>query len=191
MNTVDILIEGYAKIEKEGWIASGTTTLITTDVGLHIVADAGTNRKMLLEALKARGLSLEDIDFSFVTHHHLDHAMLIGIFPNARIVDKDAIDWQDVAIESPKMIPDTDISIIATPGHELAHAILVVPTKDGTVVIAGDNFWWTTNEKQTMDVYKHDEFAENMEDLVKSRKEVLDLADWIIPGHGRLFQNKR
>ena len=30
-----------------------------------------------------------------------------------------------------------------------------------------------------------------MEDLVESRKKILKMADWIIPGHGKVFKNKR
>lgn len=191
MNQVDILIEGYAKVTPKGWIASGTTTLITTDGGKRIITDPGTNRELLLKSLEKRKLSVNDIDFVFITHRHPDHCMLMGIFPNARVVDVEALDWQAEAADSPKMIPDTDITIMATPGHEYAHGVLIVPTQQGTVVVAGDNFWWSTEEEQVLDVNKKDEFAENMEELIKSRKMILDLADWVIPGHGKMFANKK
>jgi len=38
---------------------------------------------------------------------------------------------------------------------------------------------------------KKDDFAEKMSELVASRKEVLRLADWIIPGHGKIFKVER
>ncbi len=191
MNTIDILIEGYAKMTDSGWEASGTTTLITTDSGLKIIADPGANRDLLFERLKERGLGLEDIDYVFLTHHHLDHAMTVGLFPQAKVVDQEAIYVQDKAQEGPKMIPDTDITILPTPGHEVGHGILVVPTAQGTVVVAGDNFWWTAEEEQKLDINKQDDFAEDMEILKASRKQVLDLADWVVPGHGKIFENKR
>lgn len=191
MNTIDIVIEGYAKITDTGWDASSTCTLITTDSGKKIIVDPGANRDLLFAELKKRGLSLEDIDMVFITHHHLDHAMNVGLFPNAKVIDEEAIYTQDKAEEGVEMIPDTDISVIATPGHEYAHASLVVPTENGTVVVAGDNFWWTTDEEQTVDIDKKDDFAEKMDELIASRKQVLDLADWVIPGHGKMFRNKR
>lgn len=187
MNTIDILIEGYANITKSGWDASGTTTLITTDTELKIIADPGANRDLLLQKLDERGLVVGDIDMVFLTHHHLDHAMNVGIFPNARVIDEEAVYTQSVAIEGVKMLPGTDMTVMATPGHEYAHAALVVPTKDGTVVVAGDNFWWTTSEKQEVDLHKKDDFAEKMDELVASRKEILAIADWVIPGHGKMF----
>ncbi|HYK09031.1 MAG TPA: MBL fold metallo-hydrolase [Candidatus Eisenbacteria bacterium] len=191
MNTIDILIEGYAKITSNGWDASSSCTLIVTNSGKKIIADPGANRDLLFEQLKKRSLSLEDIDMVFITHHHLDHAMNVGLFPNAKVIDEEAVYTQAVAVEGVQMLPDTDISVIATPGHEYAHAILIVPTKDGTVVVAGDTFWWTSTEEQVVNIEKPDDFAEKMEELKASRKVVLDLADWVIPGHGKMFQNKK
>lgn len=191
MNTIDILIEGYAKITSTGWDATSTAALITTDSGKKILVDPGANRDLLFEELKKCNLSLEQIDIVFLTHHHLDHAMNVGLFPNAKVIDEEAIYMQSVAVEGVKMLPETDITVISTPGHEYAHAVLVVPTDNGTVVVAGDNFWWTTAEDQKVDLKKHDDFAENMNKLITSRKMILDLADWIIPGHGKMFANKK
>lgn len=186
MNQIDILIEGYAKVTDSGWVASGTTTLITTEQGTKIIVDPGCNRDLLLQRLAERKLTIEDIDYVFITHHHVDHAMNMGIFPKAKVIDEEAVYTQDNAIEGVEEIPNTDITVIKTPGHEYAHAALVVPTKDGTVVVAGDNFWWTTGEEQEIDVTKHDDFAEKMDELIASREKILDLADWIIPGHGKM-----
>jgi glyoxylase-like metal-dependent hydrolase (beta-lactamase superfamily II) len=127
----------------------------------------------------------------FLTHHHLDHAMNVGIFPNAKVVDQEAIYMQDKAEEGVEMLPDTDITILPTPGHESGHGILVVPTAQGTVVVAGDNFWWTTDEDQILDIEKKDDFAEDMSILVESRKKVLELANWVVPGHGKVFEVKK
>jgi glyoxylase-like metal-dependent hydrolase (beta-lactamase superfamily II) len=191
MNKVEILIEGYAEITDTGWKASGTTCLITTDSGLKIITDPGCNRALLLERLGNAGLKVEDIDMVFLTHHHLDHAMLAGIFPHAKVVDEEAVYSQDsVAVEGVQMLPKTDITVLKTPGHEYGHGALIVPTADGSGAIAGDIFWWTTSEEQKLDIEKKDDFAEKMEELVKSRKKVLELADWIVPGHGKMFAAK-
>lgn len=161
-----------------------------------IIVDPGANRDLLLEQLKKRGLTIEDIDIVFITHHHLDHAMNVGLFPNAKVVDEEAVYTQAKAVKGVEILPDTDISVIATPGHEYAHASLVVPTDKGTVVVAGDNFWWPSSAKilegqdqQIVDITALDSFAENMEQLIESRRKVLELADWVIPGHGKMFKN--
>lgn len=202
MNTIDILIEGYAKIKEKGWEATGTTCLITTDSGVKIITDPGANRDLLLERLSEKGLTVEDIDYVFLTHHHLDHAMNAGIFPKAKVVDEEAIYTQDKAEEGVEMLPDTDITILPTPGHEAGHGILVVPTAQGTVVVAGDNFWWPSSanasEGQAYDILdrerllnRPDDFAEDMHVLMESRKKVLELANWVVPGHGKVFEVKK
>ena len=191
MNTIEILIEGYAQIKEKGWEASGTTCLISTDSGMKIITDPGANRDLLLERLSGKGLTVGDIQMVFLTHHHLDHAMNAGIFPNAKVVDAEAIYTQDKAEEGVAMLPDTDITILPTPGHEAGHGILVVPTSQGTVVVAGDNFWWTADEEQVLDLEKKDDFAEDMSVLIESRKKVLELADWVVPGHGKVFEVKK
>ncbi len=188
MNTVAVLIEGYAQLTQVGWRASGTTCLITTDDGIKIITDPGANRTLLLQKLTEQKLRVEDINFVFLTHHHLDHAMLAGIFPNAKVIDEEAIYTQDSAVEGPKGIPGTNIGIFPTPGHEIGHGVLVVPTKEGKIVIAGDNFWWNTEEDQKVNIDKPDAFAESMDVLRASRAYVLTLGDIIVPGHGKMFQ---
>lgn len=188
MNTIDILVEGYTKSTENAWIAYSTSTLITTDKGLKILADPGSNREKLLAALNKKGLQIDDIEYIFLTHLHLDHAMLMGIFPKAKIINFEAITFGENGELVPALIPDTDISIIKTPGHEYAGASLLVPTKDGTVGIVGDLFWWEEGEKQELDLNRKDDIATDMEALVRSRKEILDIADWIIPGHGKMMR---
>lgn len=85
-------------------------------------------------------------------------------------------------------LPGTDIQVIQTPGHEDAHASLIVGTKEGKIVVVGDVFWWADGEEQTVDVEKEDTYASNMEALKESRKKLLKIANLIIPGHGKMFK---
>lgn len=194
MNKVKLLVEGYAKEVNGGWIATSNTTLIRT--GKHnILVDPGINKKLLLNKLKDEGLRTDDIDYVFMTHYHPDHVFLAAIFEKAKIFDGDTIYEQDKETPYEDKLPDTDIEVIPTPGHAHEHASLVVPTKDkGKVVVAGDVFWWMDNEKQKTDtkslINKKDPFTKNEKALRESRKKVLELADWIIPGHGKIFQAK-
>ncbi len=57
--------------------------------------------------------------------------------------------------------------------------------------MAGDTFWWTDDEEQKIDVEKQDDAHPdevNMKNLIESRKKVLKIADYIIPGHGKMFK---
>lgn len=186
MNTVDVLIEGYVReLSDTTWEACSTCTLITAQKGKRIIVDPGSNKTLLLAALTKHKLNVEHIDWVFLTHHHLDHAMNVGMFPNAKIIDVEgiyAVDHGEVVGET---IPDTEIRIIKTPGHEAGHASLVVPTSKGIVVVAGDVFWWMEGEKQLLDIDKKDAFASDVSSLIESRKTVLAIAYEIIPGHGK------
>jgi len=82
MAEVKVLIKGYAREEGDSEFASSTTSLIK-ESGLNIIVDPGMNRKLLLEALKKENLSQKDINYVILTHYHLDHSLLAGIFENA------------------------------------------------------------------------------------------------------------
>ena len=60
---------------------------------------------------------------------------------------------------------------------------------DGIYAVAGDVFWWTDDQEQTMDVNAPDNDPEHMNHtkLTQSRKKLLAIADFIIPGHGEMF----
>lgn len=74
--------------------------------------------------------------------------------------------------------------------------MLVANTDKGKVVVAADIFWWNDQEKQQIDdaealINKEDHFTKDGEALKKSRRKVLEIADWIIPGHGKMFRNPK
>ena len=91
------------------------------------------------------------------------------------------------------MIESEDKKIIHTPGHVPNHYSLFVTIEKEKFLLAGDLFWWKIDEKQETNyesLLNHkDSFAEDKEKLIKSRKKVLKIADWIIPGHGKTFRN--
>ncbi len=190
MPEIKVLIEGYARQIQNGWLASSTVTLVKTS-NKNIIIDPGCNREKLLAALGKENLKVDDIDFVFLTHNHLDHALLAGIFSNARILTTEEIYKNDNQIAHGNIIPDSDLKIIQTPGHCNEHCSLVVPTEKGVYVVAGDVFWYVDGEKQTADIGKVDDAhpAEvDMKKLTESRKKILQIADWIIPGHGKMFK---
>ena len=196
MAKVKILIEGYAREEDSTEFASSTTTLIQ-EVDLNIIVDPGMNRELLLEALRKENLSPDEINYVILTHYHLDHSLLAGVFEKAKILDDGDIYSWDGKIESHGgKVPGTDIKIIKTPGHDMFHCSVLVPTEDfGKIVIAGDIFWWRDNEKQKTDkeslINHKDPYVKNEEALINSRKKVLDIADYIIPGRGKMFKVKK
>lgn len=143
--------------------------------------------------MKNDGLKPEDIDIVYLTHYHPDHFLNISLFPNKDIVDGSIIWRKDEEIIIENKIPGTDLEIIPTPGHSPEHSSILVQTQEGIVCVAQDVFWWVDGEQSTNDydtmINYEDPYASNMEDLKASRKKILEIADLIIPGHGKIFTN--
>lgn len=192
MPKVKVLIQGYATTLKKGWIASSSTTLVQ-DGKINIIVDPGINRRKLLDALKREGLKPEDIDYILMTHYHPDHNYLSGIFPKAKALDDELVYDEDKEYEHGGKVPGTNLKILPTPGHEKSHGSLIVPTEKGIVVVAGDVWWWKTSYKQKTDreslLNLKDMYVKDKRALLESRKKILEIADWIIPGHGKMFKN--
>ncbi|MEK6964124.1 MAG: MBL fold metallo-hydrolase [Nanoarchaeota archaeon] len=195
MAEVKVLIEGYAKQLEKGWIASSTTCLVTTE-GKKIITDPGCNREKLLGALVREGLTTANIDYVFLSHRHPDHVLLAGIFENAKFItfDTNLMYDKDILLEFDKHELGKDIAIIETPGHVEEHLSLIVNTAKGKIAIVGDVIWWLEGEEQVFDINQKDHAQAkgmDMDQLIASRKMVLEMADYVIPGHGKMFKVER
>lgn len=192
MANVKVLIEGYAKEVKGAEYGCSSVTLIR-DGNLKILVDVGSNRTLLLDTLRQEGLAPADIDFVVLTHTHLDHCMLVGIFENAVILDGDSAYSFDGKISGHDgRVPGTDITIVPTPGHDQFHCAVFVDTDEfGTVAIAADVFWWPDGKEQSTDevglLSLEDPYVKDADALLSSRKTILQRADYVIPGHGKPF----
>ena len=191
LSIVKILIAGYARPVKGGYLASPSTVLIK-DSGKLILVDPGVNAKLLLKALTKEKLRPNDIDLIFLTHYHPDHILNVKLFPKVDVYDGNTIYRGDKEIFFKDKIPGTNIKVIATPGHAYEHASLLVETKEGIYAVAGDVFWWEDGRepkisKQSLLNLK-DEFAKDKKALRQSRLKLLKMADYIIPGHGKKFK---
>lgn len=192
MTEIKILIEGYLR-EEEDYESISSTTVLISDGKLKIIVDPGLNKKLLMESLKKEKIKLEDIDYVILSHYHLDHSLLTGIFENAKIIDADNVCSFDGRIkERKKNILGKNIEIIKTPGHTSDCITILVKTDKGVIAICQDVFWWGDNEEQKTDeksLLEHDDpYATDKEKLKQSRKLVLKKADYIIPGHGKMFK---
>jgi glyoxylase-like metal-dependent hydrolase (beta-lactamase superfamily II) len=192
MAEVKVLIEGYAEKNGNGWVASSTTCLVRTN-NVKIITDPGCNREKLFNALKGENLTTADIDYVFLSHCHPDHILLAGIFEKAKFItfDSNLIYDNDTMIVFSRSILGEDIEIIETPGHVLEHLSLLVDTPNGKVAIAGDVIWWMQSETQKFDLIQVDHSQAkgmDMNKLIESRKRLIASADYIIPGHGKIFK---
>ena len=196
MAEIKILVEGYVKNENDNEYASSTTVLLKEN-GKIVIVDPGMDRRLLMNALKKQNISTKAVDYVILTHSHSDHSLLSGVFENAKILDdSDIYQWDGKISSHNGKVPGTTIEIIKTPGHDMFHCSVLVQTNEyGKVAIVGDVFWWKDDQKQETDdkslVKRDDPYVKNLKELTESRKTVLELADYIIPGHGKMFKVKK
>lgn len=88
MAEVKVLIEGYTTTGSADESSCCTMTLVK-DGNIAMVTDPGTlkSQKLLIDALKNEGLSVDDINVECITHLHMDHYRNIGMFPKAKALD--------------------------------------------------------------------------------------------------------
>ncbi len=187
MAEVKILIKGFTNADKPGEIEDEITcptiSLVRAD-NLKIICDPGVaEQKDILTALKKEGLSPDDIDIVFITHSHIDHYRNIGMFARAKTLEYWGL-WDGGHCDEYGENFTEDIRIIKTPGHNFDALTMLVKTGMGTVAVAGDLFW-----KENYPI--EDPYASDQEKLNASRAQVLALADYIIPGHGDIYQVKK
>ncbi len=181
MAEIKILIKGYASTDTNGHSCS--TIVLIRDKDMRMIVDPGTlpNQDLLVEKLKEEGLTVNDINIVFITHSHVDHYRNIGMFPKAKTLDFWGWWEGDIWKEASENISE-NLKIIKTPGHSSDNVTLLVKTDKGNVAICGDVFW---KENFPQD----DPYASDKGKLKESRKKVLEIADYIIPGHGEMFKS--
>jgi glyoxylase-like metal-dependent hydrolase (beta-lactamase superfamily II) len=131
--------------------------------------------------MAALGVRVEDVTDVVLGHHHPDHTIHAGHFPNAAIHDHWAIyrgtDWEDSDCDGRVLAPS--VVLARTPGHTAQDLAVVVGTPEGVVVCTHSFF----NADTTVD----DETPDDPDALHASRRAILEIANTIIPGHGPAF----
>lgn len=191
---VSILLDGYGYTDEEKrYRANGTSTLITGPNN-RIIVDTGSpkDKQRLLDKLKHLGHAPEEVNFVVCTHGHIDHVGNLNLFPNAvQMVSHDILQEQDYYADLPEnfdkgtpyCIDGETVQVISTPGHTFSDVSVVVRSTDyGTVIVCGDLFEHEDDENVW------EEYSECPEKHKESRAKVLGMADWVIPGHGKMFK---
>jgi len=200
MAEVKVLLKGYLmKDSPTGMGSCSTISLIRTKdftgKDLIMVVDPGTclSQNLIRDALKAEGLTCDDVTHVGVTHSHMDHFRNIGMFPNAISVNYDGIWTADECVysnEDDVLQIGEGLKTVKTPGHSYDSITFLVETSesgagagaDVSVAICGDVFWQKDYPK-----VEDDPYASDRAELVKSRAKVLEMADAVIPGHGEKY----
>jgi glyoxylase-like metal-dependent hydrolase (beta-lactamase superfamily II) len=190
---VKILVTGYFEWlnEKHNQFKASSTVTLIQDGPVNILVDTGNLEveKELIEALEKEGLKPSDINYVIITHHHADHVANKHLFRSAIFTDwltsyqknKFAVDY-DILTKG-KNIISPNVYLIPTPGHSADACSVIVKTAKGMVAVTGDLFVTKQVEKNI--------YISDQKEYEKSAKKILDLADYIIPGHGEIFKVKK
>lgn len=165
-----------------GGVASSCTLIRDGDRAIVVDPGMAPSARSILDPLEALGVKPEDVTDVVLGHHHPDHTIHAGHFPNAAIHDHWAIyrgtDWEDSECDGRVLAPS--VILARTPGHTSEDLATLVGTPDGIVVCT--HCWF--NSETNVD----DEDPEDAEQLHASRAAILEFAHTIIPGHGPAFQ---
>lgn len=177
--TFHLLHTGYVRDDH----VSGTVSLVI-DGAARLVVDPGmvADREEILGPLREHGVEATSVTHVLLTHHHPDHAVNVGLFPNAEVVDAwaryVADEWIDHDGDGHR--PSPHVRLLATPGHTDLDVSWLVET-DGDV-IACTHAWWFSDRTPVVDP-----LATNQARLEESRRRILAAATVIVPGHGAPF----
>ena len=156
---ITTLNDGIVAIDTEYLRPIQDASHLIIEGGRGAFVDTGANSSVpfLLDALKQQGLGVDEIDFVFLTHIHLDHAggagLLMQHLPNARCVVHPR--------GAPHMVnPERLIAgTIGVYGEEKTREMYgdIVPIDESRVVIADDEAWVELNGRalQTLHTEGH------------------------------------
>ncbi|GFO48912.1 metallo-beta-lactamase domain-containing protein 1 [Plakobranchus ocellatus] len=193
MYDVIIIKEGYCRPEAHGTMrASGSVTLLKGHQK-NILVDVGSpcDKEEILQGLQKLNVRPDDIHYVVCTHGHPDHVGNVNLFPKAVLIMGYNIQLGDQYYmhDFKRGIPyeiDEEIEVWPTPGHTCEDVSVVAKkTNLGTVVAAGDLFECEA-DLDCPSLWQ--EQSHNPHQQERSRLEVLRTADFIVPGHGPMFQ---
>lgn len=187
MVKINVLLVGYFKwVNKNVCRASSTVTLIR-DGKEKIIVDTGNlvDEKKILTAVRKNKIKPTDITMVINTHVHPDHRGCNFLFKKAKIINSEDINEGDKFTFTPSgdFSITPHVKIVRTPGHTSDSCSVLAKTAEGKVAIVGDLFWRGQKDKLA--------FVEDKKMHRASQKKILKMADWIVPGHGNIFEVTR
>jgi glyoxylase-like metal-dependent hydrolase (beta-lactamase superfamily II) len=173
--------------------ATSTVTLVRSDEH-NIIVDTGLpgEGERILKGLSNLGLSQNVIDIVINTHLHGDHIGNNALFKNARFIahaKEFPLRLKNVQVVEGDYKLSDDINIIETPGHTYGSISVVVKDKlkSKTYVVAGDAL--PIQENYLKWIPPGINFDPKI--ALASMRRIVDLADFVIPGHDNMFAIKK
>ena len=195
---IDVIQQGYSRweIRPTKMFANGTSTLVRSGQ-LNVIVDTlgPWDKHVIGDRLKCFNLTPDDINYVICTHSHPDHIGNLNLFTNCKHivghhVYKHDIYEFDLFDKNGQIQLSNDIKVISTPGHTMDDISLIVNNVDklGTVGVVGDLFE-CENDLQDCNIWK-EAGSENPDMQEKNRNMILKTVNYIVPGHGSMFNVK-
>lgn len=160
------------------------------------------NKKMLEHDLGLLHLAFGDIHGIFITHWHHDHFGNLHLFPGAKLFLYDPDKHLNIEIVAEKfgfshLLPPEYLaggdefaggSLLPTPGHTRNHCSVIVDYKGMKICIAGDAIV-SQSYFDRDDAWPFNAGNLGKEQCIRAMNAIIEKADYIIPGHGHMFQN--
>lgn len=199
MPSVHVLRPGYSWSQDQDVMrANGTATLVRDEDKIILVDTLGPwDSDLLVQLLQEQGVQPPDVNLVVCTHTHPDHVGNMNLFTNSEqhvsgfSVYRDDEYTFHPFIDGVPLSLTSNVRVIPTPGHTLSCVSVVVENVEGmgTVIVAGDLF--EKEEDLTDDQLWLEAGSEDEEQQRVNRQKVLEMADYIIPGHGPMFKVQR
>lgn len=186
-----MLKPGYARRAGAGrQRADGTITLIKGPQNVLVDTGGPQDKEAVVEGLIREGLSPADVGWVVCSHGHSDHVGNLNLFPGATLIVSHDVSKDDLYVDHPfaagtPFVIDDEVEVIATPGHTEQDVSVVVRTARGIYVVAGDLFE-SGEDRENEELWRCG--SQDPEAQERSRRTVLELADYVVPGHGDLFE---
>jgi glyoxylase-like metal-dependent hydrolase (beta-lactamase superfamily II) len=190
---VIIIKEGFSNpLSSENQFHTGASITLLKGP-MSIIVDTGhpKDRDLILQGLETNGVLASDVECCISTHSHVDHIGNLNIFQDAVHVTYEDICLGDIHHKhdfgsgEPFPVAD-DVDVIHTPGHTSDDiSVLVKGTHLGTVAIVGDLF---QSEDDQEDPTLWRSRSRDPDQQEANRRKILQMADYIIPGHGKMFK---
>ncbi|XP_066145267.1 metallo-beta-lactamase domain-containing protein 1 [Euwallacea fornicatus] len=187
-----VLFSGYSEIQENTMNANCTCTLIKGPPNCIIDTMTAWDGSKIIEALHKHEITPNDINYVICTHGHSDHIGSNHLFQNAIHIVGFSVSQRDHYSLSPDIgkgenyeITD-NIKVISTPGHTLQDVSVLVKINNLIYAITGDLF--EKFEDLEDDSIWISAGSDNEQLQRTNRAKILKIANFIIPGHGPMFQ---
>ncbi|XP_034183698.1 metallo-beta-lactamase domain-containing protein 1 [Osmia lignaria lignaria] len=195
MCEVIVLFNGYSeKLENNIMKANCSCTLIKASKNIIVDTMTAWDRDKILQALIRHDIKPDQIDYVVCTHSHADHIGNNNLFLNAEHIIGTCVHSGEIFLdknlqnEEYKICPE--VKVVTTPGHTSDDVTVLVETKKHAkpicFAITGDLF---EKEEDISDpsIWKELGTVELQKTQSLMRSYIINIADFIVPGHGPMF----